>query len=401
MTFRVHRSTVAATLTVATLLGPMTGQSQETYHGRRAWSLQNSKIRVIITPGGGHIASLTLRSGRGANLNPLWLPPWKSVEPGAWAKDPAAYGGKPAAQLLSCILGHNICVDFFGAPSAAEAAAGLPVHGEAPCIDWTASQKSADRIVYSATLPHAQMRVTRKITLTPNASTLWITESVENLSAIDRPFGWNQHVTLGPPFLQEGASFFDMPAGRSMVYPKAFSAGERLKRGAEFEWPEATGSHDEPLNIREFPKGRKSSDFTATLVPSDQSWAWFTAVNTKRGLLIGYVWPRKDWPWIANWEENRFRSGRPWLGRAIARGMEFGTTPFPDSRREAVSQGKLFGTPTYRWISAKAKQTIAYGAFLAPIPPGTTGVRAVRMEGSRIRIELDGVDRTITLPVRR
>ena len=99
-------------------------QAQNTnYHGRKAWMLRNNRLTVVVTPGGGHIASMTLNSGRGSNLNPFWLPPWQSVEPGVWRSDPAKYG-KPAAQLLSCILGHNICVDFFGAPSAPETAPG-------------------------------------------------------------------------------------------------------------------------------------------------------------------------------------------------------------------------------------------------------------------------------------
>jgi len=401
MISRSYRSAAAAALVVAALLGPMTGRGEENYHGRKVWTLQNEKIKVLVTPGGGHIASVMLRAGRGANLNPLWLPPWKSVEPGEWTNNPSAYGGKPVAQMLSCILGHNICLDFFGAPSTAEAAAGLPLHGEAPCVTWAAEQRSATRLVYSATLPKARMRVTRAIALTPNSSVLWIRETVENLTPIDRPFGWQQHPTFGPPFLQIGATFFDMPAIRSMVNPNGGGPGARLKPGEEFEWPNAPGQNGETVDLRAWPTAGRSADFTTQLIDPARQWGWFTAINVRKGLLVGYVWPRKEWPWVGNWEENRFNTGQPWGGKAVTRGMEFGTTPFPYSRRDAIRMGELFGTPTFRWIPAGAKQTISYGAFLAPIPPGTTGVRDVRMEGNRIRIELDGVDRTITLAVKR
>ena len=64
--------------------------------------------------------------------------------------------------------------------------------------------------------------------------------------------------------------------------------------------------------------------------------------------------------------------------------MEFGTTPYPDSRRDMVTMGTLFRTPTYRWISAKAKQTIGYGAFVAPVPAGATGVRNVDVQGNNV-----------------
>jgi hypothetical protein len=154
------------------------------------------------------------------------------------------------------------------------------------------------------------------------------------------------------------------------------------------------------VNLREYPKGNKNSDFTASIFDQAKKWAWFTAINTRKGLLCGYIWPRKDWPWMGNWEENKFRSGAPWLSKGVARGFEFGTTPFPDSRRDAVSMSKLFGTPTYRWLSAREKQTIQYGAFLAPIPPGTTGVKDVTLNGNTVRIVLDGVDQTISLRIK-
>jgi hypothetical protein len=370
------------------------------YHGRKAWALNNGKMRVLITPGGGHVASMTLQSGRGSNLNPFWLPKWQSVEPGVWAGNPAKYGGKPAAQLLSSILGHNICVDFFGAPSAPETAAGLPVHGEAPTVNWRRDGGSSTSVSYSTVLPMADMRVSRTVRLAPGSSGMWITETVENQTPFDRPFGWQQHPSFGQPFLESGTSFFDMPATQSTVYPKEFSKGERLKRGGHFDWPEAPTSDGGTVDLREWPKGNSSSDYTASIIDPSRQWAYFTAINTRKGLLVGYIWPRKDWPWVGNWEENRFRSGDPWKKREVVRGMEFGTTPFPDSRRDAVTMAKLFGTPTYRWISAKGKQTIGYGVFLASIPAGTTGVRDVKLVSNSVSIELEGVDKTITVRVR-
>ncbi|HLK61512.1 MAG TPA: hypothetical protein VKU00_33495 [Chthonomonadaceae bacterium] len=389
----------AATVAVA-LCAPAGAQQAGTYHGRKAWTLQNDQIQVIIIPGGGHIASLTLRSGPAANLNPLWLPPWPSIEPGGWAKAGGAYGDKPGAQLLSSILGHNICLDFFGAPSDAETAAGIPVHGEAPTLNWKATASSANMLSYTTTLPNAQMKVTRTLTLTPASSAVWISETVENLSNLDRPFGWNQHVTLGPPFLKEGESLYDMNGGWSMVDAKEFSKGQRLKQGGEFTWPDAPTSDGGTVSLRDWPKGNKSSDFTASLIDPASDWGWFTAINTHKNLLIGYIWPRKDWPWAANWEENKFRDGKPWNSQGVTRGIEFGTTPFAYSRKESVMMGKLHDTPVYRWISAREKQTISYAAFLAPIPAGTTGVKSVELTGDSVKITLTGVDQTLTLPLK-
>lgn len=375
---------------------------QTTYHGRKAWTLKNDKIQVVVAPGGGHIASLTLVTGRGAGLNPLWLPPWKSVEPRDWNRIPGYYGDPPGAPLLASILGHSICLDFFGSPSDEETKAGIPVHGEAPVANWTMSPGSAPtHLAYSATLPNAHMRVTRDILLTPHSSAIWIWETVRNGSAFDRPIGWQEHISFGPPFLEKGASFFDLDGTWSTVDPREFSKGQRLRQGGEFEWPNAPGADGNDVDLREWPKGTSSSDFTVSLIDPGQKWGWFTAINAKRGLLVGYIWPRSDWPWAANWEENHFRSANPWKKKAVARGIEFGTSPFAYSRRDTVTIGKLHEVPTYRWLPAKTKQTVGYAAFLAPIPEGTTGVKSVDIRGNEIVIVLDGVDKTITLPVAR
>ena len=384
----------------AGLLLPLAAQSAD-YHGRRAWTLKNDKISLVVTPGGGHIASLTLNSGPGAHLNPYWLPPWTSVEPGAWASHGDQYGDKPGAQLVSCILGHNLCLDFFGSPSDAETKAGIPVHGEAPCVNWTAVSQSAGKIVYGATLPAAQMKVTRTISLTPGSSALWITEKVVNLSSMDHPFGWQQHVTFGPPFLQEGATHYDMDAGWGMVDKKEFSKGQRLKQGAEFQWPQAPGTNGESVDLRTYPTSAKNSDFTVCAMDPSRTWVYFTAMNPKKRLLIGYLWPRKVWPWAANWEENHFRTGHPWNGKGVARGIEFGTSPFAYSRREMVKMGTLHGTPTYRWIAAHESQSVSYAAFVAPIPAAATGVKDVRLTSRGIEIDLTGVDKSLTLPINR
>lgn len=399
------KRTFGGAVTMLCLLLSTNAYAQKTvdYHGRKAWALENRAVRVLVTPGGGHIASVTLLSGGAKGLNPLWLPPWQSIEPQNLSKSNAfpAYPD-PAGPLLASILGQNICVDFFGAPSKPEAAAGVPVHGEAPCLNWTAGAKAEKSITYSVSLPKAQMNVTRKIAMTPDSSAVWITETVQNKTAFDRPFGWQQHPSFGPPFVEQGATFFDIPGTKSMVYPKEFSTGMRLKKGEEFEWPYAPGTNGEQVDLRAFPlNGGKSSDYTATIIDPSRKWGYVTAVNTKRKVLIGYVWPRADWPWVGNWEENHFRSAKPWFGKALARGMEFGTTPWPDSRKDAVQLNTLLGQPTYRWISAQSSQSIGYGLFIANVPAGTTGVKDVQVEGNRIKVTLDGVEKTLSFVVTR
>src|ERR1700728_5077237 len=97
------------------------------YRGRRATSIENGLLRVTVLHEGGHIAEiLDKRSG----VNPLWTPPWPSIEPSTYdpQKHPE-YGADAESKLLSGIMGHNLCMDIFGGAAPGEGAAGVPVPG--------------------------------------------------------------------------------------------------------------------------------------------------------------------------------------------------------------------------------------------------------------------------------
>ncbi len=47
--------------------------------------------------------------------------------------------------LLAGIMGHNLCVDIFGGPSDAEAAAGMTPHGEASVVRYELNVSWRDR----------------------------------------------------------------------------------------------------------------------------------------------------------------------------------------------------------------------------------------------------------------
>ena len=167
-------------------------------------------LHVALLEEGGHIAAIV---DQASGVNPLWQPPWPSIEPSAFdAKHEALYGSGADARLLAGIMGHNLCLDIFGGPSDAEAAAGLPPMAKPP-LSAIGSKAPAGRRSLTATCPLAQMVVQRQVEL--QGRWLRVTESVENLAAIDRPIGWTQHVTMGPPFLERGRTEFRLPATRS------------------------------------------------------------------------------------------------------------------------------------------------------------------------------------------
>jgi hypothetical protein len=81
-------------------------------------------------------------------------------------------------------------------------------------------------------------------------------------------------------------------------------------------------------------------------------------------VLFGYVWKRGDFPWLGIWEENHGREHPPWNRRALTRGMEFGASPVPESRRNMIDRQSMFGVRGYRWLPAKSKAQVEYWAFI-------------------------------------
>jgi hypothetical protein len=103
-----------------------------------------------------------------------------------------------------------------------------------------------------------------------------------------------------------------------------------------------------------------ASGYTAHLVDPICSDAYFVAFAPQFNLAFSYIWKSADFPWLGIWEENCSRSISPWDSRTVTRGMEFGVSPFPETRREMISRNELLGAPTYKWLPAKGKLQVEY-----------------------------------------
>lgn len=330
---------------------------ETTYRGRRAAVIENQHLRVTVLREGGHIAEIF---DKATGVNPLWTPPWDSIEPSRYdAKQHCEYGAGAEAKLLAGIMGHNLCLDLFGGPSPEEAAAGIPVHGEGAVAPYEIREADGG-LVQRTRVPLAQLAFERRLELRDRA--VRIHEVVENLTACDRPIAWTQHVTLGPPFLEKGSTQFRVSATHSMVFESDFGVDDYLKAGTEFDWPSAPGMNGELVDLRVLNHAPASSAFTTHLMDPQREMAFFAAFSQVHRLAFGYVWRQSDFPWMGIWEENYSRLNPPWNGKTLARGMEFGVSPIPESRRAMIDRGRLFGVPGYRWLPANGRLEVEYWA---------------------------------------
>jgi len=362
------------------------------WQGRKAYLIGNDLVRLVHLTGGGHIAEFRFAESSGMpTLNPLWTPPWKTIEPYRYrpTSHGARYGPPVIGRLLSGIVGHIVCLDFFGPPSEEEAREGLSVHGEAPVLRWRETKRRvssrAATLTLSVKLPVASLSFSREVKLLRGESVAYFKETVKNERKADHFFQWQQHVTIGPPFLARQECKVAISATKAKTYPHGYEGKALLDSAREFQWPDAPGCGGRTADLRE-PLSRRGAGFLATALLNPRRKTQFvTALNIRHRLLIGYCFNRSDYPWVTLWEENCARTEPPWLGKTQARGLEFGSSPFL-LRREALTLGPLFGTPTLCQVAARGQKTIDYVAFLAQVPRGFHAVHDIEIAESKILV---------------
>jgi len=328
------------------------------FHGREAVSLENDQIRVTVLTEGGHVAEIFHKQ---LGINPLWVPPWPSGEPSQYdlATHPE-YGSDAESKLLMGIMGHNVCIDMFGPPSAEEAEAGLTTHGESSVVRYDI-QAGENKLEMTAALPLAGLTFKRSLTLDGE----WVSfeEWVSNHTALDRPIGWTQHVTLGPPFLNSHTQF-TFPAAKSRTFESPELDGGVMATATDFAWPNLPLADGSTVDLRTFCAEKPFSRFTTHLMEAG-GMAGFAAFSSEHQAVMGYQWKRTDFPWLGLWQENRKRSQPPWNNKGVTCGLEFGVSPYPETRRQMISRPALFGAPVYRWLPANGTAHVTYSAFVS------------------------------------
>ncbi|MGH9533845.1 MAG: hypothetical protein ACRD2E_03200 [Terriglobales bacterium] len=361
----------------------MRTQSGRLENGREVLWLNDGTLALAVAPGGGHIAAV--RSVAPGAASPLWIPPWPSHEPDMVtdAMVAAEYGGPPEGRTLASILGHSLALDLFGTPSPEEAAAGVLTHGFFGARQWR--WEAADGLAGACEDDRSAMRVQRRIRLV--GALAWVEEAITNLSVWDRPIAWQQHVTLGPPWLEDGAFWLAANAERGRAFPQPLGDGSRLAPGSEGAWPRMPAKDGGTVDYRRLPAA-PATEFAAFRIAPEAAWGYFLAGNRRLGQVLFYAWPRAVFPWLGIWDERQARHTAPWNGRTWTRGLEFGASPFPTNRRELLRQPELWDTPTCAWLPARARVSVRYALGLFAYTGEADA--ALRWDGGEVQLWAGG-----------
>jgi len=178
-------------------------------------------------------------------------------------------------------------------------------------------------------------------------------------------------VTVSDEWLRGNANF-ECNADKGQTWPQDYSTNWQTNK--TFTYPNiptlpnsksGKGQKDGYADWRQFPRIEGTSAELGTLrINPKESHGWFTSKQASTGLVFGYAWERKAFPWLMTWEEQNNRKHAPWSGRTLCRGLEFSSYAYATDRKHNVETGKLLDTPTFEWLDAYEKKTTKFYIFL-------------------------------------
>jgi hypothetical protein len=359
----------------------------EKWRDRNALRISNGLIDAVLLPGGGHLAELRHSSSPEPSVNCLWEAPWLTLDPHDPGRDKlaATHGGPATGAFLAGYTGHALCLDNFGMPSEKEASEGIPLHGEASCLEWQ-TKATKNGCICGVELPVAKLSFVRRLSLARGGSAIFIDECVTSRGQTAREIHWVQHLTLGPPLLSHGCSSVHASLDSAITAPLGYEGHEMLRSDERFDWPGAPSIEGSSVDLQ-YPFERAGSGFiVGARVDGKRNISYIAALNWKLGIALIYCFRRSDFPWITIWEENRARTDPPWNGTAQVRGMEFGTTPLPMGREAMHRQGSLFETPVSLVLAPGESRKACYAIFMAIIPTYWRKITNVEAGGDTLTI---------------
>jgi hypothetical protein len=312
--------------------------------------LEGQAAEVVIDTSGGAIASFRFKNG----LNPL---SWQEVT------------DKPGPRWK----GHFLCLDRWGPASGAEERNGMPFHGEASRLEWKVLRtptKNKNAIVseMEVAMPLAGLKVHRQTKLSEEHAVVAVREQVTNTNKLGRVYNMVQHPTIGPPFLDE-TTVIDANGRKGLISYRPLPNPEE----PAVYWPQAL-KDGQPVNIRYLVNDHDPNVAAYTI---DDEYGWVVACNASKGLLIGYLWKAREYPWLIDWRH--VEKGKP-----FARGLEFGTTSLPHPDSVLIAKGPVFGRPIIAHLDAGQAETRSYAAFLFKIPKDYRGVAELAYDRRRL-----------------
>lgn len=253
--------------------------------------------------------------------------------------------------------GHFLCAGRWGAPSMGERKAGVPYHGEAANDVWQLDEKKSRKIVMSTQGKKECLIIKRTVQLHSSQPVWHCHEEITNTSSLGRLFNIVQHPTIASPFLDADTRVF-CNADRGFH-------SERYEEPVLWgtTWPRGLNTWRQRVRLDKSNTG--DTGVYSFVVKRSDPLGWIAAYSPKHNLLLGYVWVRRDYPWINIWQ-HYIDSGIKY------RGLEFGTTGVHQSFNKIIANRRIeiFDESVSDYLDAGTRTHKVYMSYLLRVNLG-------------------------------
>ena len=273
--------------------------------------------------------------------------------------------------------GHFLCLGRWGEPSTGEKNAGLPDHGQFANMLWEVNALSKNEfIVMEANSLLEGLKINRQVYLDKLNPLYLVKEKVVNINPLGRLFSMVQHPSLATPFLDNKIMVnCNATVGFDQFYYKEIKSNT-------IQWINQNDSLNNSNNI--YSTSNREDIVRSYIVYDESTYGWITAYSPSTNTLIGYLWPRKDYPWIHIWEHVK-------EGNLIYMGLEFGDTaihqPFDEILNTTTT---LFGEKTFGYIDSGESIEKKYISFILEPEQGFNGITNLIVKNGQIKILTQG-----------
>lgn len=274
--------------------------------------------------------------------------------------------------------GHFLCLGRWGEPSPGEIKAGIPNHGQFANMLWDMKGETKENEFMMQTISAMEgLRVERSIEIENKSAAYIVNESVTNINPLGRLFNMVQHPTLASPFLDNSTV---INCNAQIGFNNVFSTNPAQHSST---WPYGICEDMSTVDLSR-PVKAYNSIFSFVIKKNDKN-GWISAYSPKFHLILGYVWNRKNYPWINLWQDWSDDQIRYW-------GIEFGTSGIhkPFDQILADNNSIVFEENTFRFIDAGESICCSYISFLHHVNDDLEGIDDIRIENENIVIKAKG-----------
>ena len=347
-----------------------------TYRGLRTAVLENELLRVVVLiDKGADIYQLVYKP---TDVDFLWRSPWGVRDPRRFVPT----SGSPAGLWMDVYEGGWQTVLPGGGWPSQYGDAELGLHAEVNTMPWDCAVIEDTPETVSI---HCWVRTYRtpfffEKTLKLNSGSLVLEIDEVLLNEGEEPAHcvWGQHVALGAPFLSEDC-VIDLPGGTVTNHPVEHHPNNRLKPGAQGDWPLTEGRNGDSIDLSRVPSKRiRAYDLSYV---SDMPEGWYAVTDQRSGVGFGLLFPNEVFPFLWYWQSFGGGFGYPWYGRTYNVGLEPFTSPTGEGLATAIENGTALTLAPGQRIEAHLK-AVAYD--------GASGVEHIKGDGSVVKRPLGG-----------